>query len=130
MSIHGATILPSAVRAATTTSQRQTNPGALGVTLFLNVTANPGGAETLQVSIQMVDVLSGAKRILATFPVTTAAANATYVYILCPGASEAIATANVEVQPLPLPEQFEVVVTHSASGNWTYSLTASYTPGD
>ena len=109
-----------------------TSPNHMGVRLFLNVTANPGGAETLTVSVDMVDPalnpVSGyaapasSTRTITAFPATTAAASGTYVYELYPGGVETAATANHEVQGGTLPSFWRPTVTHSASGSWTYSL--------
>lgn len=122
------TLLASAARIASTDGPDQTNNRASGVYLFLDVTANPGGAETLTVAIQIKDKPSGKYRTLTSFPNAAAATNATYIYCLRVGAAETVAIANVEVQSLPLPALWRAIVTHSASGSWTYSLAAQTVP--
>jgi hypothetical protein len=127
------TLLSSAARTATNTTAIQTDREHRGVRLFLNVTANPGGAETLTVSLNMVDPITGGAaggvtRAITAWPATTAATSATYVYELYPGAVETAATANHEVQGGTLPIFYSVTVTHSASGSWTYALAADLIP--
>ena len=120
-------LLASAARTATTSTPVQTDVQHTGVRLFLNATANPGGAETLTVSIEMVDpvaykdgtVVSSA---ITAFAATAAAANDEYVYELYPGSVETSATANHEVQGGSLPTLWRVKVTHSGAGSWTYTL--------
>lgn len=123
----GGSLLASAARTATNSTAVQTDLTHPGVRLFLNVTANPGGVETLAVQIEMIDPVSYATgtvlgRAITAFPATTAAANATYVYELYPGAIETVATANHEVQGGSLPTLWRATVTHSAAGSWTYTL--------
>lgn len=122
------TLLASAVRDESTDGPDQSNHRASGAYLFLDVTANPGGAETLQVALQIKDTISGKYHTLVSFPVTAAAANATYVYCLRVGAAETVATGATEVQSLPLPGRWRARVIHSSTGEWTYSLSAQTVP--
>jgi hypothetical protein len=119
-------ILTTAVRAATTNASDQTNYNARGVLVVLDITANPGGAETLQMVIQSRAIVAANYSELATYPVTAAAANATYFYILYPGSAETIATGRLEIQGLPLPRTWRPRIVHSAGGNWTYTVDAYY----
>lgn len=130
------TLLSSAARTATQSLPIIKSANHSGVRLFLNVTANPGGAETLTVSIDMVDPASNPAsggtaavvRTITAFPAAAAATNATYVYELYPGAVETAATANYEVQGGSLPTFWRPVVTHSSSGSWTYTLSYDLIP--
>lgn len=120
-------LLASAARTATNSTPVQTDFEHTGVRLFLNVTANPGGAETLAVQVEMVDPVAYkdgtvVSRAVTAFAATAAAANDTYVYELYPGSVETSATASHEVQGGSLPTLWRVKVTHSASGSWTYTL--------
>ncbi len=116
-------LLASAARTAATPTPDQINYNGRGVVLLLNVTANPGGAETLTVSIEAK--IGGVYRTMTAFPATAAAANATYLYLLYPGIVETVAVANLEPQALVLPRGWRGVVTPSASGSWTYQLDGS-----
>jgi hypothetical protein len=123
----GGQLLAAAARTATNSTSVQTDREHRGVRLFLNVTANPAGVETLTVSIEMVDPVAYAtgavtSRAITAYPATTAATNATYVYELYPGAVETAATANHEVQGGTLPTLWRATVTHSSTGSWTYTL--------
>lgn len=118
------TVLASAIRAATTNGPDTTNYNARGCLVFLNVTANPGGAETLTVNLQMKDSVTGVYKTIASSPALSAAANGAYVCSFYPGATAAVTgtsglSANV---PTVLPETYRVQVAHSAAGNWTYSV--------
>ncbi len=114
------TLLASAARTASKTSDAQVNTTSRGVGLFLDVTANPGGAETLTVKIEWVDPVSGKVRAITAFSAIPAATNATYLYTLYPGALSSV--TNQEVQQGALPKGWRVTVTHSSTGEWTYSL--------
>lgn len=124
------TLLASAARTASTQSADQDvqtrNP--VGVRLFLDVTANPGAAETLTVQIEMKDPVSNKYRAVTAFPAIAAATNATYIYELYPSVIETTATANHEVQGGTIPRVWRANVTHSAGGSWTYSIGYSELP--
>lgn len=117
-----ATLLASAVRNATTTTANQVNYNARGVALVLNVTANPGGGETLTLRCQYFDTIP-ITVIIATGTVVVAA-NGVYTLVVYPGAATAWTggTAAVTAQTI-LPRNWNCAVAHSAGGNWTYSLT-------
>jgi hypothetical protein len=119
-------ILPSAARTTVLqgTSVDQTNYRHRGVMLMLDITANPGGAETLTLQVQAK--LNGKYRNITAFTAATAAANATWLFTVYPGAAETAAVANHEVQALPLPRVWRVVVTPSASGSFTYEVAGCY----
>ena len=115
-------LLVSAADTVARTSDAQESEHERGVMLFLDITANPGGVETLTPQIQAKDPVSGNWRNITTFPVATAATNSTFIFILYPAAAETVATAQLEVQSIPLPRNWRVVVTPSASGSFTYSV--------
>jgi len=119
------TLLSSAARTATTSSADQTNYNHRGVAVFLNVTANPGGVETLTVSIECKNSLGVTYNAVTTFAAITPAVNAQYIFVLYPGTTGFTATTGMQVQPIPLAARtFRVTVTHSAGGSWTYTLSA------
>lgn len=99
-----------------------------GCWYFLNVTANPGGAETLALTIQIQDAVTGGFRAIASFPVTTAAVNRTYAYCLDPGAALTTGVSGVAVQRLALPSLWRATVQHSGAGVWGYSLAGLLIP--
>lgn len=129
------TIFASAARTTTQTSSTQSNLYCRGLQLFLDITATPNNAETLTVSILSLDPIGGTDiRALTTFPATPAAStlgaapaagSREFVYILYPGAVESVATTNLEVQGIPAPRSYQVRVTHSSAGSWTYALAAT-----
>lgn len=111
------TVLASAVRTATLNSADMT-PGGKGVDLVIDVTAAPG-AQTLTPKIQKKDNVSGK-----------------YIDVLTGAAIGGVSTVNMRVYPGiavaanlsasdVLTDTWRVVVTHSAAGNWTYSVTAT-----
>lgn len=114
------TALASAVRAASTSSSDLTNYNARGVMLFVNITANPGGGETLTPKIEAKDPISGTyARLGAAFTAINAGGgNAMYTYVFFPAVTAGQDGNNNAV----LPKTWRVTVTHSASGNWTYSV--------
>lgn len=147
------TLLKSEVRSATTESEDQTTPaGQRGVLLTLDVTKAPPKARaakegetekekaelaaekaaeegTLALSLELRDPASGKYVPLTAFAVTKKAkeleAGATLSYTIYPGAAETAAVGSHEVMALGLPGKWRVKVTHSAGGNWTYTVGAS-----
>jgi len=81
---------------------------------------------TLKVEVEAKDEVSGEYIPITTFAVTKKAseltAGTTLAYTVSSGAAETAATANHEVQALPMPRDWRAKVTHSAAGKWTYSL--------
>lgn len=122
-SIQDYAILSSAARTATTNSADQTNFNYQGFMFFLNVTANPGAAETLTLVVQEKDPLSGSYVDAYTSGVLITAANGTKLFIVHPGLVAADITAANSVQKSGLfARTFRIQVTHSAAGSWTYSV--------
>lgn len=119
-----APLLASAARTATTNSPDQTNHNVRGFALILNVTANPGAAETLSLKIQAKDPVSGSYVDVVDFGVIVTAANGTFYVIAYPGIADADHVAAVVAKSAVLPRTWRAVVTHSAAGSWTYSLAA------
>lgn len=147
------TLLKSESRSATTESEDITTPaGQRGVLLTLDVTEAPPEARapveeesaeekaeleaeedaeegTLALSIELRDPASGKYIPLTVFAVTKKAkelaGGATLAYTLYPGAAETAALGGHEVMALGLPAKWRVKVTHSAGGDWTYTVGAS-----
>lgn len=109
------TLLASAARTADTQSSDQINIGAVGVMIFVNVTAVPGGAETLTPIIQFKDSVSSNYGTLQAGPVITA----TGLYYVTAAPSNG----------LSLPRNWRLNMDHSSTGSWTYSVGYSYTRG-
>lgn len=124
---HETIIYPSAVHTGTHSSPTQINYNAKGVIIYLNITANPGGAEFLGLNLHYVDPASGLVTTLISSMQTTAATNGMYTLHLYPGASTDPDTPNNNKSySLPLPRQWQVAITHSGSGSWTYSVGCSH----
>jgi hypothetical protein len=120
-----ASLLASAVRTTTTSSSDQTNATASGVMLILNVSANPGGAETLSLKIQAKDPVSGNYLDIADAGVLFTAASGTKALVIRPGIIAADQVSGVIGKSVVLPRNWRAVVTHSSSGSWTYSVGSS-----
>jgi hypothetical protein len=121
-----AVLLPPATRAATTQSTLQTNHAHRGVVLWLDVTANPGGAASLTLRLLAADPASGVLVTYALWPDALTAANGTRRLVLYPGATAAPADPDtLTAAGLPLPRTWAVQVTHSGPGPWTYSVACS-----
>ena len=118
-------LLTSVARTTSISSPNQVNYNARGAMLSLNISANPGNTETLQVSVDAIDPVSGGTRAIVTFPLVNAS-NARYFYYVYPGIIETLDASGVSVQALPLPKQWKAAVTHSSTSSWTYSLSYSY----
>ena len=118
------TVLASAARTATTNSADLTNHNARGVLVFLDVTVNPGGAETLLMSVEVKDPISGKYHNLEAgnanaFGGTTG----DELIVVYPGSS--LAEDGVDqAAEYPLGRTYRITITHSAGGTWNYSLGA------
>lgn len=118
-------LLSSATRTATTTSPDQKASRLhRGVRLYLDVTS-AGGSGNLTVQIQGLDPASNKWTDVTAFSNVSSAA--VHQYELYPGSIDAT-VSGVKVQGSTLPRTWRVVVTHSASSNWTYSLGADLLP--
>ena len=128
------TLLASSARTATTNSPDQTNYNSKGVLIILNVTSE-AATETLSLKLQAKDVISSNYSDIATFGVIyTSASEAptrTKGGLLYPGiiTADLVGVAagidGVIGKAGALPRTWRAVVTHSASGSWTYSLAYS-----
>lgn len=117
--------LPSASRTATTTTAVQPNPGYSGIAVHFAVTANPGGAQTLQLTLNGVDPITGLGYPLLTVP---ASATPGGHWMLYPGLSGAPVEGVSLTRNLVLPGQWYVGVVHSGAGAWTYQVSVELLP--
>lgn len=108
-------IAPVAVRTVTFTSADIVKTTEFGSHFILNVTVAPG-VETLTMKVQGKDALGNYYDLL-----TGTASAATGIVVLKVSPSTA-PLANASANDM-LPDVYRVVVTHSAGGSWTYSVT-------
>lgn len=118
------TILTSAARTATTNGADQTNFNGRGVIVVLNVTAQPGGVETLTVTIQGKESVSGSYFDIETSGILFTAATGTKALIVYPGVLAADIVAGVVGKSGVVPRTWRPSIVHSSSGSWTYSVSA------
>lgn len=129
------TLLASAVRAVSTNGPDTVNYNAKGVSVVINVTVE-AAAETLALKVQGKDPVSGNYYTIADagviYTAATEAPTETKALIVYPGVLAAdLPGIAAGVQGSigksgVIPRTWRAVVTHSASGNWTYSLGYSY----
>jgi hypothetical protein len=117
-----ASLLASSARTTTTNSPDQTNYNGRGVLLVLNVTAQPGGGETLSLKLQAKDSISASYIDVADAGVLFTAATGIKALLVYPGVLAADLVSGMTGKSAVVPRTFRAVVTHSASGSWTYSL--------
>lgn len=110
--------LPSAARTTTQTLTDQTGIDARAITVYCNVSVAPG-VETLTVSVQERDPLSGVYTTIAANTATTATGLITIK--LGPTITAVAAGLTGQIVNVQLPYIWRLVVTPSASGSWTYS---------
>lgn len=116
-------VLASAERTATTNSADFTNPGAKGVILTVDVTAETDTPEiTLSVTYKVPTL--GAYETLFTAALAIDAVG-THTYIVYPGPLTASDDV-VEVQDLPIPRTWRVTITHADADAMTYSVNGCY----
>lgn len=127
-----ASILTSAVRATTTNGADQTNFNGRGALLTINITVE-AATETLSLKIQGKDSISGNYSDIVDFGVvynaTTDAPTSTRSFAVYPGILSAdfvgITGNGTSGKAGLIGRTWRPVVTHSASGNWTYSLSTA-----
>jgi len=121
-SLFGDALLTSAVRTATTNSSTMYNHNHRGAIFQLNIDSAAGGGETLTMKVQ-VKIGNGA--FITIFQSAALTGANRYNYVVCPdwgaAANEITAVGNYS-----LPRTWQIEMTHSAGGNWTYDLQFSY----
>lgn len=115
-------ILTSASRNTTTASSIFTLYNGGGLIVIINVTANPGGAQTLTLNVRgygSTALLNVSGIAAQTWGGSTGAS----VLVVYPGATATWngGTGNVSTST-KTPRRIDVQVTHSGAGNWTYSV--------
>lgn len=123
----GANLLPSAVRAASTVTGVITLlPPYSGLVFRLNVTANPGGGQTLSLILRTLMPLAPTTHQIVNFGVLSTALNGAFVAIIAPGITIADFNGGAviagAVKNARVPVQSTLQVVHSGAGNWTYQL--------
>jgi len=118
-------ILASAVRTISTNTTDQTNFNAKGLILVLTVAAVPT-TETLTLTLQ--HKLTDGTYVAAV--ATTADADiGQHIIVSYPSGQADTYTSTFQQElhiDLPLPRTWRARVTHSASGNWTYTVEVMY----
>lgn len=101
---------------------------AVGALVIVDFTLTPNNAETVSVGIQAKDPTSGKYKLLSNNGNLTASVlgaaptTETYLYTLYPSAAETSAVANHIPQSLALPRTWRVLMTHSSTGEWAYTI--------
>lgn len=119
-----ATVLAATPRTAAAASAYQTTNGYNGGIFQLNVTANPGGTESLALFIQTANA-AGSPISVISFGTLITAANGLRTVAVMPGATAADLTTGTSItvaKIAALPSIFRVLVNPSGSGSWTYSV--------
>ena len=117
------TLLASAARTASTSSSDQTNFGARGVIITLDVTAI-SATPSITLAVEHKDsVASNYEKLLDATAVT---ATGTHTYIVYPGADTTAREDVVEASGWPIGRTWRVTVTHADADSITYSVAASY----
>jgi len=123
------TVLASAARTSTTTSSSQTSFNARSMIINMDVTAAPT-VETLTLAVQM-NMSTSSTNIEMVVTSADADTGAHLIIIDPSGGADTLTDGGSAVQQqirrdLPVPKSWRVVVTHSASGEFTYSVGVDY----
>lgn len=118
------TLLASAARTATTISPIQTNHNARGVHLFLDISANPGGADTLSLLLYGVNPVTGLRAAAIANVAVPAATSGLFELQVYPGINNGTLAAGAATvsKPFTVPRSWLAQVTHSGATSFTYSL--------
>lgn len=116
------TILASGARTATPSSVDKANLGGRGIIVVVDVTAVPGSAPSLVVTLSGIDPVSGKVwTLLASAAIV--AVGTTILKVFPGGPVSANASANDQ-----LPAQYRVAVAHGNGNSVTYSVAATVLP--
>ena len=121
------TILASATRTATTSSSALTQVDSGSLYVWMSVTGNPGGGETLEVRIQISNPLNGLFRSILEDAANTYVAASQRLFLVTHGYSSAAADVS-KSESLPLTRTMRVQVVHSAAGSWVYNVVGFWGP--
>lgn len=115
--------LGSAVRTATTNTPDCTNFNFRAIGFWLNVTANPGGAEALNLLFQIKEPVSSTYVTVHTWTAAITAANGVRFVAVGPGLPTSGYPANTQTNNFILTRTCRLQIGHSSTGNWTYTVT-------
>lgn len=115
------TLLASAARTATVSSDDQTNLGYKGVKVFIDCTTS-AATPSVTFSIQEKDPIGGDYKSILTSAAVTGAITAPVVLTVYPGC---VAVTNVVLNE-PLPLTWRVTATHADTDSITYSVSYCY----
>ncbi len=117
-----ATVLASAIRAATNNSPDQTNLSANGIAIIFDITIVPG-TDTVQLIVQGKDPASG--KYIDFFADAAQVGVVTRTVIIHPNVGAA-ADGVDNTRSYPIPRTWRVRIVHVGTGNFTYSVGAIY----
>lgn len=112
------TLLASAARTATTSSADQVNYNNRSLYVFFSITAVPG-IESVTLTVAVKDPIAGTYETILSGAAETA--TGTKCYLVSPGIGVAAGGVDV-VSGYPVPRDYRITVTHSASGSFSYSV--------
>jgi hypothetical protein len=122
---HDVALVNSSAYATVQYSPTQTNRGARGVIIHLDG-QGPTTIGTYALQVQVLDPCSGNWATMTTFAASSTGTTTTFhdLYIVYPGAAETAATANCQVQALPLPYYWRTKCTLSTgdSTSWQWGV--------
>jgi len=98
------------------------NHSKLGITAILQVTANPGGGESLQVGVDLTPDGGSWCGLTYTAGFTFGGGTGALLVQVAPGAVFAPVHTYASRAQLELAHRFRLSVIHSGAGSWTYSL--------
>lgn len=125
---YGLTMLASAARSTTTDTPVFSSFNAKGFWAVLEVTANPGGGETL--ALQMLadyPVIATSLLFLSTAPIVAGAKNYAIIQVGDAAQSNPISTVPEYAKTvIQMPPRFFFRIEHSGAGVWTYQVVGAY----
>lgn len=115
------TILADATRSATTQSDDFINRHGQALVIIFDVSSVAGGGQTVTLSVQVKDPVSGNYVTILTGSAQTA--SGTYLYNVGPGVTDSGGVADA-VNDVDVGGTYRIVVTHSGGGDFDYSVGA------
>jgi hypothetical protein len=119
------TLLASGAHTGSNASEWQVNKNAVGVMVFLNISAVPGDGSTCRVQVQTRDPVTAKTAVLTTGSTQTATTSTVQVYVIHP-TGDTSGEGITAGKKIGLPQEWRVEMIHTGSGSFTYSLGYAY----
>jgi len=115
--------LPATIRTGSTVVDLTNDSNYRGAYIITDITAVPGGGQTIQIFIDMYNPATGQYTVIAQSATITIVS--VHKFIVCPGITDTDSEFT-KVTQVALTKRWRIRILHSAGGNWNYSVGVNY----